>query len=1536
MTAKYKRITTALLAVVMLFCTLMPMTASAASVTMDLSKAEVSWDYTLTDAEGNAFTAAYGLAKADNPFGYTMNAYLHKMHDYTAKAPGLTGSKSDWEYGKDYVYCFCIEHGIPLPDSDNYSGSSDATHGNKYEMLSEEQKALLSLALAYGYPNRTDLDDSKDANACYSATQLIVWQITMGFRTSATELNDKTYPMDGYTGTMTEQYTSNKYLKEYYDLILGDMASHYKRPSFTAAVASAAKSYEMEYANGKYSLTLTDTNNVLSRYRVTANGGASVSISGNTLTISSTKPLTDAITIKLNRKMPATTHTTGFLIWSVAGKESDNQDMVSGVPADNDPVPSYLKVMTAAGSVKIVKESEDGIVDGISFRVQGNGVDQTVKTANGGQIQIDNLRPGTYTVTEVVPDRYEPQAAKTVTVTSGQTATVSFSNSLKRGDLKIVKTAEDGVIANIPFTVTGNGVNKNVITNGKGEILIEGLLPGTYTVTENHKDYYEPNESRTVTVVYDEVATVTFNNTLKRGDLTVTKTAEDGLTEGMTFQLTGTSDSGYKVNEYATVGKDGKAYFTDVLIGKNYVLKEGNTPIRYVVPEAQTADILWNEVTEKSFENILKKWRVDLFKLDSDLAGYGGEDSGLMPMSLISDSYVEELGDPYGQTQGDATLEGAVYGVYKDGVLIDTYTTDKNGYFITDYYPCYDNVEWTIREISPSEGYLLDPTVYYVDAYAGNYTVELNTEYLDVTEDIIKGKIALIKHTDDGSTKIETPEEGAMFEVFLKSAGTYENAKETERDLLRCDEYGFAETVDLPYGVYVVKQIKGWEGRELLPAFEVNVSENGEVYRYLINNANFESYLHVVKTDATTGKTIPYAGAGFQIFSPDGKLVTMTYTYPELTVIDTFYTTEDGTLLTPEKLPYGKGYSLVEVQAPHGYVLDGTPIYFDVTAENSASEDGITIVKVVKENEPQKGTISVIKTGEVFSSVIKTEGGYQPVYEVKGLAGAVYEITAAEDIITPDGTVRYTKGQVVATITTDENGKATSEPLFLGRFTVREVTAPYGMTLNDETVTVELTYAGQDIAITATETSFVNERQKVKIDLSKVMEQDENFGIGNNGEICSVVFGIYVAEDITAADGSSIPKDGLIEAVTCDENGGAVFTTDLPVGAKLYVKEIQTDSHYILSDKAYPVNFEYAGQTVVVVEIAVNDGEAIGNEIIRGNILGKKLDEDGNIIVGALFGLFRENETDFTEDTAIQTAESGEDGIFTFEGVPYGRWIVREIKAAPAFVLNENSYAVTVDTDGEVIEITIENEFITGSVTTTKVDKEYPDKKLTGAVFEIYLDADGDGKFNAEADTLVGTMTERDTGVYAMNDLRYGGYFLHEKTAPEGFLKDEGYHYFEIQSDGETVTVENEAGVGFVNQPITGELELTKTDIADGKPLAKVGFRIRNEAGEVVVEGYTDENGIAKFTLRYGKYTYEEFAPLDGYIPDEEVYPFEIREDGEIVKAAITNERIPTPDNPQTGDNSNIGFWIGLAAVALGGLVATAIVIIKQKKDDDE
>ena len=1306
------------------------------------------------------------------------------------------------------------------------------------------------------------------------------------------------------------------------------------------------------------------------------------------------------------------------------------------------------------GSAKIVKNSEDGEVAGVSFTIKGNGVDKTVITDANGEIKIDNLKPGSYTVTEIVADEYEPQEVRTVTIVSGQTATVTFNNVLKRGSLQVTKDSEDGLVEGVQFKLSGTSlsglpVEQFAVTNANGvatfeDVLISGHAP--YVLEEvNTAERYIVPENQTAAIEWNEVTNNYFYNELKRGDLKVTKTAEDGLVEGMKFHLYGTSLSGAKVDEYAYTDENGIAMFYGVLIGEGYTLEEVNTNIRYVVPAKQTADIAWNEVTNKTFENILKKFRVDVFKVDGYLFWGDPEDEesgGLVPVSAVpmslavdSDQMVNEYGWPYGVTQGDATLEGAVYGLYNNGVLVDTYTTDKNGYFLTDYYVCGDN--WYLQEITPSEGYLLDDTRYYIDCSAYEYTVELNTEYVDVYEAIVRGKIAIIKHCDDGSTKIETPEEGAVFAVYLKSAGSYDNAEEKERAILFCDEFGFAETAWLPYGTYVVEQIDGWEGKEMMPAFDVNINADGETYRYLINNATFEAEIEIVKKDIETGNIIPAAGICFKVRNTDtGEYVIQRVNYPTPVDIEVYYTDSTGKLMLPAPLPYGN-YEIIEQNTCYGYVLDSDPVAFKV--------DGSTdIVTVVKSNIAQKGTITIEKTGEVFSSVRENEGIYQPVYEVKGLAGAVYEITAAEDIVTLDGTIRYTKGQVVATVTTDADGRATTEPLYLGKFTVKEVTAPHGMVLNTKPVDVELTYAGENVKVTTTSTSFYNERQKVTIDLSKSLEKDDVFNIGNGDEISRVQFALYAAEDLTAEDGKTIPKDALIEIEACDTDGKISFKTDLPVGAKVYVKEYATDSHYILSDLIYEVTFDYEGQDTDTVRKKINDGNAIENEMIRGSIVGKKLDEDGFAICGALFGLFAENETEFTEETAILTCESNEIGVFHFENVPFGRWIVREIKAAPAFVLNENSYAVTVSEHEQVVEITIENEFITGTVKTTKVDKEYPENTLGGAIFEIFVDVDGNQEFDAEIDLLVGEMTEGENGVYTMDNLRYNGYFLYEKVAPEGFLKDDGYyyfeirndgetvvvgneagvgftnqpikgnvtttkvdeeypenkltgavfhvyadtdnngefnaevdtfvvalsetelgvylaegvrfggyflyeetapvgfvkddtyHYFEIRNDGETITVENKAGVGFANKPIVGELELTKTDIADGKPLAGVGFRIKDEEGNTVIEGYTDENGIAKFTLRYGKYTYSEFDPLEGYVANTDKHPFEITEDGQIIKACVTNEKIPVPDIPQTGDNSNLGFWIGLGAIALGGLVATIIIGIKRKKDDED
>ncbi len=763
---------------------------------------------------------------------------------------------------------------------------------------------------------------------------------------------------------------------------------------------------------------------------------------------------------------------------------------------------------------------------------------------------------------------------------------MAFSGSITPlGDMKLVKTSEDGIVAGINFTVTGaNGFSKTVTTNANGEIDISDLAPGTYTITEENIDRYVPNQSQTITVSSGKTSSV-------------------------------------------------------------------------------------------SFYNILKKFRVTVTKQDYEK----------------------------GHAQGDAKLGSAVYGLFKGNDLVAQYITDQNGSFTTDYYVC--GTDWTIKEITPSEGYLLNDTVYKVGADPKDYTVEYNNAPdMTVMEQVIKGKISIIKHTDNGDTKIETPEKGAEFQVYLKSAGSFVNADKDERDTIVCDEDGFASTKLLPYGVYTVHQTKGWAGRELITDFDVFINTDGKTYKFLVNNKNFESYLKVVKLDKETGKRIPYEGAAFEIYDSDNHRVTMQYTYPQVTSIHTFYTNKEGYLITPEKLPYGD-YTLKEVQAPYGYVLDDTPIPFSITQKNSSTDTGVTVVKIKARDVAQKGVINITKTGEIFSSVEENKGVYTPKYSVGNLKGAVFEIYAAEDITTLDGTVRYDQGSLVDTITTDDDGVAKSKELYLGKYTVIEKTAPNGYVHNAAKYDAELTYAGQNVSVTSTDLSVYNDRQKISVSLKKIMAEDKKFSIGNNGEITSVRFGIYTDEDIKASNGDVIPKDALITFANCDKNGNISFDCDLPIGFKWYAKEIATDEHYILSNKKYEFDTEYQGQNVKVIDIEVNNDKAIENNLIYGSVKGLKVDrETQEVIKGATFGLFKSDTTEFAKDNVILTAVTDENGIFNFSNIPYGEYFIKEIKPADGYLDNEDVFTVTIKDNEQVVELTAINDKVPELKTTATVN----------------------------------------------------------------------------------------------------------------------------------------------------------------------------------------------------------------------------------------
>lgn len=1095
------------------------------------------------------------------------------------------------------------------------------------------------------------------------------------------------------------------------------------------------------------------------------------------------------------------------------------------------------------------------------------------------------------------------------------------TEDFKTGTIKINKTAEDGIISGREFKITysynGKSLSETAKTNANGiatfdDLRVYDMSTGkaiVYTVSEINVDTrYETPKAQNVTLTsgnVDLTVNVNFNNELKTGSIKINKQSEDGENGGREFTVTGNGKT-YSIK----TGSDGIAILSDIPVYDSnnekivYTISEKNVPVKYVVPADQTATLTADATTTKTFKNVLKKFTAQVTKQDSETVS----------------------------AQGDGTLAGAVYGIYRDGELIDTYTTDENGYFKSKEYVCGN---YTVQEISPSEGYLLDMTVHSVGAEPEKYTIESNLISMTVTEDVIKGNISVIKHTDDGSTQIETPEVGAEFEVYLKSAGSYGNAAETERDHLTCDENGFAQTKDMPYGVYTVHQTVGWEGTEFIADFDVNISENGQTYRYLINNAEFESYVKVVKVDSETGKTIPYEGAGFEIYDSNGQKISMTFSYPTPTTIDVFYTNNEGYLITPEVLLYGE-YSLVEVQAPVGYVLDSTPVPFTVSADNAEEENALTVIKVHKENTAQKGRISVQKTGDIFktvamaSSAYTDENGemtvnpttYTPVFASGNLSGAVFQVIASEDIVTLDGTVHANAGDVVAEITTDENGYAETDLLYLGKYEIKEVQAPYGYVRNSESQFVELTYAGQEIAVLDTvNASFVNDYQSVEISLSKVMENDELFGIGNNNEYLSVRFGLFAAEDIQAADGTVIPADGLISEISLDENMTAVIAEKIPFG-KYYVQEIATDEHYVLNGEKYLVTFEYMGQEVTTVSI---DCGQFVNELKRGKVEGIKVNESDEPLENALFGLFAVDTAEFTSENAYMTAVSDENGYFEFDEIPYGEYVVHEIEAPTGYILSDESYPVTVCEDGETITVRTINKPIT--VELSKIDVY--GEELIGA--EMQLE-------NANGE-IVDEWTSDGTN-HVVTELPAGDYTLKEIAAPDGYVIATDIK-FTVDVYG-NVTVENvEATATSENgNPLvvmiddTTKVQISKQDITTGEELPGAKLQVIDRDGNVVEEWVSSsEPHFIEGKLIAGKeYTLKETIAPEGYEIANEI-KFTVNADGSVTEVIMYDELTPKTTTPYTGDNHS-----DFAAFALMGasLIIFLVLIISRKKNDDK
>ncbi len=761
---------------------------------------------------------------------------LHYMNGWTSgEATWMTTLHTIGSF--DGPACYCIEPGVPrnlYRSYESYGEDYWDTFPAEYNRTIDGRtmKTLLGRIMQYGYQGNLSLDwrsqNEADADklAHMMATQVLVWETVVGERDA-----DFNHVDPGSADAVKSVYRTSHPLysrfSAYYDSIEANVKKHTIVPSFMDRSEEAAQTVELSWDGGRYTATLTDANGVLSEYAFSsAQSDMTFAVDGNDLTISAETASADGVTITAVRNNTRQ----GVVVWSDGhyGPDGTMQDVVTFRDTVSDPMYAYLHLKVGYGSVKIIKTSEDGEVSGISFTVSGNGTEQTVTTNSDGEMQLDDLRPGVYTVTEQSSDRYEPQEVRQVTVISGQ------------------------------------------------------------------------------------VATVTFHNTLKRGSLEVVKTAEDGLNEGVKFHLTGTSLAGLPVDEYAVTGSNGKAVFSDVLIGTDYILSEVDTGICYVVPENQTTAVEWNTVTQAEVCNVLKKWSATITKRDAET----------------------------GLPQGDATLAGAVYGVFKGEELVDTYTTNESGQFTTTDYVCGD--DWTIRELSPSEGYLLDDTVYLVGAEPQRYTAEYNPIALEVTEQVIRGGVALTKVDKDCP---ENKLEGAVFEVYRDSNRNQELDAEDEL-LGTMEELGGGEyaLTGLCCGGYFAKETKAPEGF------------------YLDENA----YYFAITTDGETVTVENEAGKGFlnaaQVgslrivkTSSDGKLEGFSFRVTGANGYDRVFQTDAEGAILIEGLRIGD-YTVSEVR-------DGTSDGYLLPADKTASvfEGAVTEVEMHNEKKP---ALEVPQTGD--------------------------------------------------------------------------------------------------------------------------------------------------------------------------------------------------------------------------------------------------------------------------------------------------------------------------------------------------------------------------------------------------------------------------------------------------------------------------------------------------------------------------------------------------------------------------------------------
>ena len=1071
-------------------------------------------------------------------------------------------------------------------------------------------------------------------------------------------------------------------------------------------------------------------------------------------------------------------------------------------------------------------------------------------------------------------------------------------------------------------------VKDNLVTGDDGSVTLKDLYLGTYTVTETKApdNYVCKGESKTVELVYAgqtvEVQTVsaTFLNERQKAAVRVEKqdeetknplsggiyglyAAEDIKVDGKTVVPKGT------LIEKATTGADGKAsYKAELPINYSYSIREIQAPELYLRNSEDTYTFTFkftNDKEEKvnfshTFTNKRVNATIDLVKEDSETGN---------------------------SAQGDAVFEGAIYGLYaredinhpdgRSGVLykkdeqVATLTTDKEGkasvsnLYLGKYY---------LKEITPPVGYLLDEEEHDVNCnYEGDQveTVKRNTVS---KEDVIKQPFQLIKAADNDKTDADLLK-GAGFSAYLissltvKDDGSYDFTNATPIVLTEdgktemfTDERGYACSIPIPYGRYIVRETTTPHNFMPVDDFIVTVTENSstpQVWRVLLDD-EFKAKLKIVKQDDETKQPVLLANTEFKVYDLDAKkYVEQVTTYPNTVVHKSYFTDENGYLILPESLKCGN-YRIEEVSAPDGYTQNTQYVEIKVdknTAYQMDSVSGDAIITVTYENHPVKGKLVIHKSGETLKSFKKDF-----VYEETSLEGAEFEIYAAEDIFTPDHQVDeqgnrhviYAKDTLVKTVTTNKNGEAVIKDLPLGKYRVKETKAPAGFVLNPDNQEVSFIYKDQNTPEIEEKLEFSNERQKVELSVEK---QDAETGKALKG----ATFGLYNKEAISSGDKVIVKADTLLQEITSNEKGKAAFTLDLPLG-RYYVKELQAPAGYVSSDEILEFDATYQGQDVKTIKLkSVKKNQPTTVEVTKADITTgteldgasmSVLDKDGNVI---------DSWTSVKDSPhVIKRLQVGKTYILREELAPYGYLRATDVE----FTISDTAEVQKVKMEDEVpvarLLVNKKGEFL-DSVSLLDNAKgmiehlfNYVTGNLTDVTFNVYAAeairaADGVSADYYAADELVGSITTDGNGIAQMDNLPLGRYYIVEKETSHGYVLDNEPRYVDLTyRDQDTPLVTYSADWQNARQRV--QVEVLKKEKDSDKVLSGAIFGlyaaddIVSSKGKVLLAKdtlielkTTDEDGKIQFVADLpvdSRYYIKELAAPDGYVTDQEPQEF--------------------------------------------------------------